>query len=333
MAASHRNITAVEVRTAVEGAYEALRDATGGKNADYIPYLASVDPSLFGISVCLLDGTLISVGDTSRTFGIESVSKVPTAILAMREYGPLDVLEKVGADATGLPFNSIMALLLEKERPSTPLVNAGAIAACSLVEPVGDAEGKWRAIVGNIAELTGVEPEVIPELYASESANDSNNRSIAWLLKEHGRIYDDPEMSLDLYTRQCSLGTTAEQLAVMGATIANDGYNPVTDQQVFDPDLAPKVTSLITTAGFYERTGDWLYRSGIPAKSGVGGGVLGVMPGMFGIAAFSPPLDDAGNSVKGALAIRHVMEELGLNIFAASRLCICECRPTEERLE
>lgn len=330
-AASHKNITAVEVRAAVNNAYEEVRNASGGTNASYIPYLAQVDPNLFGVTVCLLDGTLISVGDSAHTFGIESVSKVPTAILAMREYGAVDILEKVGADATGLPFNSIMALLLEKDRPSSPLVNAGAIAACSLVEPVGDADAKWKAITSNIRELTGTEPEVIQELYQSESGCDYNNRSIAWLLKSYGRIYDDPDLSLDLYTRQCSLGTTTEQLAIMGATIANDGFNPVTNTQVFDPDLAPKVTSMITTVGFYERTGDWLYRSGIPAKSGVGGGVLGVMPGMFGIAAFSPPLDEAGNSVKAQLAIRHIMHELGLNIFAASRLCVCQCTPTRER--
>lgn len=323
MAASHRNISSAEIKAAVEHAYDKLCDTTGGKNADYIPYLASVDPKLFGISVCLPDGTVISVGDADATFGIESVSKVPTAILAMREYGAMGVLDKVGADATGLPFNSIMALLLEKDRPSSPLVNAGAIAACSLVEPVGDADGKWKAIVDNITELTGTKPEVIKELYESESATDFNNRSIAWLLKDYGRIYDDPDLSLDLYTRQCSLGTTARDLAVMAATIANDGFNPVTDKQVFDPDLAPKVTSMITTVGFYERTGDWLYKSGLPAKSGVGGGVLGVMPGMFGIAAFSPPLDEAGNSVKAQLALRQMMEELGLNIFAASRLCVC----------
>lgn len=323
MSASHKIITATEVKAAVEDAYEKLRNTTGGKNADYIPYLAHVDPHLFGISVCLPDGTIITAGDADQVFGIESVSKVPTAILAMREYGALDVLEKVGADATGLPFNSIMALLLEKDRPSSPLVNAGAIAACSLVEPVGNADEKWKAIVGNIAELTGTEPQVIEELYASESASDFNNRSIAWLLKDYGRIYDDPDLSLDLYTRQCSLGTTARQLSIMAATIACDGYNPVTDKQVFDPDLAPKVTSMITTVGFYERTGDWLYKSGLPAKSGVGGGVLGVMPGMFGIAAFSPPLDEAGNSVKAQLALRAIMEDLGLNIFAASRLCVC----------
>lgn len=331
MAASHKNITTDEVRTAVENAYDKLRTTTGGKNADYIPYLASIDPNLFGICVCLLDGTIISVGDADHIFGIESVSKVPTAILAMREYGALDILEKVGADATGLPFNSIMALLLEKDRPSSPLVNAGAIAACSLVEPVGNADEKWKAIVNNITELTGREPQVIEELYKSESATDFNNRSIAWLLKDYGRIYDDPDLSLDLYTRQCSLGTTAHDLAIMGATIANDGYNPVTNKQVFDADLAPKVTSMITTVGFYERTGDWLYKSGLPAKSGVGGGVLGVMPGMFGIAAFSPPLDDAGNSVKAQLALREIMAELGLNIFAASRLCVCGCQEASAR--
>jgi glutaminase len=219
MPASHKNITATEVKTAVQNAYDKLRSTTGGKNASYIPYLAQVDPNLFGISVCLLDGTIISVGDAEHTFGIESVSKVPTAILAMREYGALDILEKVGADATGLPFNSIMALLLEKDRPSSPLVNAGAIAACSLVEPVGNEEEKWKAIVGNITQLTGREPQVIQELYASESASDFNNRSIAWLLKDYGRIYDDPDLSLDLYTRQCSLGTTARDLAVMAATV------------------------------------------------------------------------------------------------------------------
>lgn len=324
-------LTHQQIHDAASQAFDRASKINGGKNASYIPYLANIDPSLFGLSVMLPDGTAFNFGDTTYRFGIESVSKVPTAILAMRQHTPAGVLDAIGADATGLPFNSIMALLLEKDRPSTPLVNAGAIAACSLVEPVGDAEGKWATIVGNIAELTGAEPQIIPELYASESANDFNNRSIAWLLRSYGRIYDDPDMSLDLYTRQCSLGTTAEQLAVMGATIANDGYNPVTNRQVFDAELAPRITSLITTVGFYERTGDWLYKSGIPAKSGVGGGVLGVMPGMFGIAAFSPPLDEAGNSVKAQLAIREVMHELGLNIFAASRLCICECRPTEER--
>lgn len=322
MPASKRNITSDEIRSAVTNAYEKLKGTTGGHNADYIPFLANVDPKLFGISVCLMDGTVISAGDADERFGIESVSKVPTAILAMRQCGAEAVLKDIGANATGLPFDSIMAMLLESGSPSTPLVNAGAIAACSMVHPQGDAQAKWAAITKNMAELAGSELVLLDELYRSESSTDFNNRSIAWLLKEHGRIYDDPEMSLDLYTRQCSLGVTANQLAIMAATIANDGFNPVTDMAVFAPDLAPKVTSLITTVGFYQHTGDWLYASGIPAKSGVGGGVLGVMPGMFGIAAFSPPLDGAGNSVKAQLAIESIMKELDLNIFAASRLCV-----------
>lgn len=324
-------LTYAQLDEAVHDAYEACKDLQGGKNADYIPYLANVDSDLFGISLCLPDGRVVSVGDTGYRLGIESVSKVHTAILVLRQIGAQQLLEKIGADATGLPFNSIFAILLENDHPSTPLVNSGAITACSLVAPQGNADAKWQAIVDNMTDLLGSAPQLIDELYRSESDTNFNNRSIAWLLRSYGRIYDDPDMSLDLYTRQCSLGTTAEQLAVMGATIANDGYNPVTNRQVFDAELAPRITSLITTVGFYERTGDWLYKSGIPAKSGVGGGVLGVMPGMFGIAAFSPPLDEAGNSVKAQLAIREVMHELGLNIFAASRLCICECRPTEER--
>lgn len=323
MPASKRNITYAEIEAAVNHAYEKVKDTKGGHNADYIPYLANVDSDLFGISVCLMDGTLISVGDAGHVFGIESVSKVPTAILAMQQCGAEEELKKIGANATGLPFDSIMAMLLESG-PSTPLVNAGAIAACSMVKPAGNADEKWKAITANMAALTGAELPLIDELYKSESATCFNNRSITWLLKDHGRIYDEPEMSLDLYTRQCSLGVTANQLATMAATIADDGFNPVTNQQAFNPELAPKITSLITTVGFYQHTGDWLYKSGIPAKSGVGGGVLGVMPGMFGIGTFSPPLDCAGNSVKGQLAIESIMKELDLNIFAASRLCVVD---------
>lgn len=323
MPTSQRNITHAEIKTAIHHAYEQLKDTTGGRNASYIPYLEKVDTHLFAISVCLIDGTVISAGDARYPFGIESLSKVPTAILAMRQCGSDAVLRQIGANATGLPFDSIMAMLLENG-PATPLVNAGAIAAVSMVKPQGDAQGKWEAITKNMAELAGSELTLIEDLYRSERANGYNNRSITWLLKDRRRIYDDPEMTLELYTRQCSLAVTTEQLSIMAATIANDGFNPVTDTVVFDEELAPKVTSLITTAGFYQHTGDWLYQSDIPAKSGVGGGILGVMPGMFGIAAFSPPLDDAGNSVKAQRAVESIMKELDLNIFAASRLCVVD---------
>jgi glutaminase len=317
-----RIITIQQIKDAAQEAYNLYKDNTGGKNADYIPYLANIDSKLFGISICLMNGEKIQLGDYQYKFGIESVSKVLTAILILRQYGAQKVLEMIGADATGLPFNSIMAILLENDHPSTPLVNAGAISADSMVEPIGNSDAKWKAIVDNMTELCGSAPQLIDELYKSESATNFNNRSIAWLLKNYNRIYDDPDMALDLYTRQCSMGITAEQLSICGATIANEGLNPSTGQQVFKKELAPKITSMIATVGFYQHTGDWLYTSGIPAKTGVGGGVMGVMPGIMGIAAFAPPLDDAGNSVKAQLAIKYIMNKLEMNIFNGHRISI-----------
>lgn len=311
-----KTITFDQLKTAVENAYAACKDLQGGQNAHYIPYLANVDSGLFGISVCLPDGRVISVGDTDYRLGIESVSKVHTAILALRQQGAQSLLEKIGADATGLPFNSIFAILLENDHPSTPLVNAGAIAACSLVEPVGNAEAKWKAIVDNMTDLLGGAPQLIDELYQSESATNFQNRSIAWLLCDYDRLYDDPAMALNLYTRQCSLGVTAEQLAISAAAIAADGRNPVTGKQVFDAALAPKIVSLMATAGFYQHSGDWLYTAGLPAKTGVGGAIIGVVPGLCGLCAFAPPLDNAGNSVKAQAALKHLMNSLSLNVFS-----------------
>ena len=237
-----QKITKQTIKAAIDEAYAKFKDETGGKNADYIPYLAGVPSQLFGISACLPDGEAIAAGDTDFKFGIESVSKVPTALLAMNQYSGKEVLDKIGADATGLPFNSIMAILLEKDHPSTPLVNAGAISACSMIRPVGDSDGKWKAIRNFIEELAGSGVEVIDELYESETATNFNNKSIAWLLKNYGRIYDDPDMALDLYTRQCSIGVTARPLSVAAATIAFGGVNPVTKREVFPPELAPKIT-------------------------------------------------------------------------------------------
>lgn len=305
------------LREALEQAHERFCTDTAGKNADYIPYLASVPSSLFGIAATLSDGDTLTVGDCDYPFGIESVSKVPTALLAMNQHSAEAVLDKIGADATGLPFNSIMAILLENDHPSTPLVNAGAISACSMILPTGSAEGKWNAIRNFIEELCGSKVEVIEELYHSESATNFNNRSIAWLLRNYERIYDDPELSLDLYTRQCSLGITARQMAVMAATIAFGGVNPLTRREVFKSSLTPRITSMMATVGFYEHTGDWLFSTGLPAKSGVGGGIMAVVPGRIGIAAFAPPLDSSGNSSKAQKALGFIAQRLNLNIFNA----------------
>lgn len=317
-------LTRKQIEDAARQAYTLSAKLTGGANANYIPYLANIDPNLFGLSVMLPDGTGFNFGDTAYRFGIESVSKVPTAILAMIQHTPAGVLKNIGADATGLPFNSIFAILLENDHPSTPLVNAGAISACSMIDPKGDSDAKWKAITDNITALCGSAPELIDELYKSESATNFNNRAITWLLKNYNRIYDDPDMSLDLYTRQCSLGITSAQLAIMAGTIASGGVNPVTRARVFDPEIAPKITTLIATVGFYQNTGDWLYTSGVPAKSGVGGGVLGVIPGVLGVAAFAPPLDSAGNSVKAQAAVKEFARILGLGIMNGNRVTIAD---------
>ncbi|RXE70337.1 glutaminase [Muribaculaceae bacterium Isolate-002 (NCI)] len=320
----NKTITKSQIEGAAREAYSHAAGLSGGANADYIPFLANINPRLFGLSVMLPDGTSFNFGDTDYSFGIESISKVPTAILAMRQHTPAGVLNEIGADATGLPFNSIFAILLENDHPSTPLVNAGAISACSMIDPKGDADAKWNAITQNITDLCGSAPVLIDELYKSESATNFNNRAITWLLKNYNRIYDDPDMSLDLYTRQCSLGITSSQLAVMAATIASGGVNPLTGKQAFEPAIAPKITTLIATVGFYQHSGDWLYTSGIPAKSGVGGGVLGVLPGVLGIAAFAPPLDSAGNSVKAQAAVREFMQILGLGIMNGDRVTVTD---------
>ncbi|MDE5552261.1 MAG: glutaminase, partial [Muribaculaceae bacterium] len=171
-----KTLTRAQITQAVQEAYNECKDIKGGHNADYIPFLANIDPNLFGISVTLLDGTTINVGDTEYKFGIESVSKVLTAILILKQHGAEAVLKQIGADATGLPFNSIFAILLENDHPSTPLVNAGAITACSMVEPKGDSWGKWEAIINNFTDLCGSEAQVIDELYKSESETKFNNR-------------------------------------------------------------------------------------------------------------------------------------------------------------
>lgn len=319
-----RQITIAQITEAVNQAHAKLKDETEGKNANYIPFLDKIPSNLFGIAVALPSGKIIQVGDTDYVFGVESISKVMTAILAMQQWGAQAVLDKIGADATGLPFNSIMAILLENDHPSTPLVNSGAIAADSMVKPIGNSDAKWKAITDNMQALCGSKLVLLDELYKSESDTNYNNRSIAWLLKNYGRIYDDPDLSLDLYTRQCSMGITARQLAIAAATIANKGKNPVTGIQVFDSALSPQIISLIATVGFYEHTGDWLYTSGIPAKTGVGGGVMGIMPGGFGIAAFSPPLDSAGNSVRAQKAIMYITQKLGVNVFNGESIEIIE---------
>ncbi len=298
--------------TEAHGRYAGL---TEGKNADYIPYLAGIPSALFGVAASAPDGTVNEAGDVGYALAIESIAKVFTMALVLQESGPDVVQQKLGADATGLPFNSVMAVELNHGKPVSPLVNAGAMATVSLVQ-ASSPEERWNKIIGNMSKFAGRALAVNDEVYKSESETNEHNRAIALLLKSYGFMYSDPLEACDLYTRECSIGVTTHDLALMAGTLANGGVNPATREKVIDAALVPQVLSEMAMEGLYETTGDWMYTVGLPAKSGVGGGLIAVAPGILGIAAFSPPLDAAGNSVRAQKATQHIAEALGLNIYA-----------------
>jgi len=304
-----------EFRSALNGAYEKYKGITEGKNADYIPYLAKVDPGLYGIVIVTVYGDVYEIGDSKYSFAIESISKVFTLCRVIQDLGSRAIEKKTGVNATGLPFNSVMAIELHEDRAVNPFVNAGAMATVSLVK--GEtSDARWNKIIGTMNSFAGRSLPVNEDVYRSESKTNIHNHAIALLLKSYGRFYDDPVETLDLYTRQCSVAVSARDLAVMGATLANGGANPLTGKRVMDERYVPKVLALMMTNGLYENSGEWVYRTGLPGKSGVGGGILAVVPGKYAIAAFSPPLDEAGNSVRGQKAIEYVAETLKANLFS-----------------
>jgi len=303
------------VQKAVTEAHSKFASTPGGANASYIPYLASVPSQLFGVAVVTADGLVYEAGDTRYGFAIESISKVFTLALVTELIGPEALREKVGADPTGLPFNSVMALEMHGGKPLSPLVNAGAIATASLV-PGDTADGCWAKILDVQSRFAGRTVALSDEVNTSEQTTNFHNRAIAWLLYSAGTCYSDPMRAVDVYTRQCSTLITAVDLATMGATLASGGINPTTKQRVVVPKNVPHVLAEMTMEGLYTASGDWAYTVGLPGKSGVGGGILAVAPGKLAIAAFSPPLDSAGNSVRGQLAVADVARALGLNLYA-----------------
>ena len=304
-----------EFGRALKAAHEKYKDITEGKNADYIPYLAKVDPGLYGIAIVTVDGDVYEIGDSKRPFSIQSISKIFTLCAVIQDLGPRAIEEKIGVDATGLPFNSVMAIELHDGSAGNPVVNAGAIATVSLVKG-NTADVRWNKIMGTMNSFAGRSLTLIEEVYKSESKTNIHNHALALLLKSSGRLYNDPVETLDLYTRQCSVAVSARDLAVMGATIANGGTNPITGKRVVDERYVPKVLALMMTNGLYEASGKWVYRTGIPGKSGVGGGILAIVPGKFAVAAFSPPLDKAGNSVRAQKAIEYISKTLRVNLFS-----------------
>src|SRR4051794_14478350 len=305
-----------EVRRLVTEAYELYRVNGDGTVADYIPVLAGASPDLFGISVVGVKGRSFAVGDVDATFSIQSVSKPFVFALVCEAIGYGEARRRLGVNGTGFPFDSLMAVELNGDRTMNPLVNAGAMATTSLV-PGSTADEKWERIRDGLSRFAGHELTVNEDVYASESSTNLRNQGMAHLLESYGRLYFDPDEATDVYTRQCSLGVTVHDLGVMAATLANGGVNPVTGETVVAPGVCRRVLAVMATAGLYELSGDWLYEMGVPGKSGVSGGIVTVSPGKGGLATFSPPLDPAGNSVRGQLVTKYLAERLGLNLFAS----------------
>ena len=305
-----------EIEELVEEAYARFKSNKDGKNSQVYPALAKVPSELFGICIVGTSGNVYAIGDSDYEFTIMSVSKPFIFALVCEEIGVEEARQKLGVNATGMAFNSLAGIERSPDGRSNPMVNSGAIATTSLV-PGGNLEARWKFIHDGLSRFAGRELPLNDEVYASASATNFRNQAIARMLQSYGRIYIDPADAVDLYTKQCALNVSAKDLAVMGATLADGGVNPITKERVVDSSVCHYALAVMTTAGLYETSGDWLFDIGLPGKSGIGGGIVTVSPGKGGLGTFAPPLDAAGNSVKGQLAAKYLSQELGMDLFAS----------------
>jgi glutaminase len=304
-----------DIEAALQTAYAKYKDLQEGAVADYIPELAKVDPKIFGIAVVTVDGKVYTIGDITSAVSIQSVSKVFTMAKVMDDLGPKAIMDNMGVDATGQVFNSIVAVEQYRGSEMNAMVNPGAITATSMVAG-GSRDEIWNRILSWYGEFAGRTLTVNEEVFASEAATNQRNQAIGRLMYAYGHIKDNPDQATDIYTEQCSVSVNARDLATMAATLANGGVNPVTGKAVMQSANVPRVLAVMATAGLYDDSGKWLYATGLPAKSGVGGGILAVSPGRFGVAVISPPLDAAGNSVRAQKAIADISNALGGNPYA-----------------
>ncbi|MEJ3404148.1 glutaminase A [Rathayibacter sp. YIM 133350] len=300
----------------VAAAYRRAAEHGEGVVADYIPILAEADAEAFGLCLAGVDGGLHELGDTRTDFSIQSISKAFVYALVCNEFGHEKVLDVVGVNNTGLPFNSVVAIELNDGHPMNPMVNAGAIATTALV-PGETATEKWTAILSGLSAFAGRSLHLDEVVYRSEASSNQRNEAIARLLASYGRIGDDPAAVLDVYTRQCAISVDARDLAIMAATLADGGVNPVTGIRVVSADVARDTLAVLAANGLYERSGEWLFEIGLPGKSGVSGGLVTVAPGKGGVGSYAPRLDSAGNSIRGQIAAAYLSRALGLNLFAS----------------
>ena len=312
--------TPAEIQGALDAAYAKYKDLQEGKNADYIPALAKVDSKIYGIALVTTDGKVYTAGDIKSEVSIQSISKVFTMAKVIEEQGPEAIAKTIGVDATGMRFNSIVSIEFSQKALGGPemnsLVNPGAIATTSMVKGATRDE-VWKSILGFYSDFAGRPLSVDQEVFKSEAETNQRNQAIGYLMYAYGYIKANPMQATDVYTEQCSVSVNAKDLALMAGTLANAGKNPVTGKQVMQSANVPRVLAVMATAGLYDDTGKWLYRTGLPGKSGVGGGLIAVSPGKFGIAVISPPLDEAGNSVRAQKAIADISNALGGNPLAS----------------
>jgi glutaminase len=300
----------------ISEAHNTFKSSRDGQVSQVYPALARVPSELFGVCVAGTDGRVYAAGDAEYEFSIMSVSKPFVFALVCEAIGPEEARDKLGTNATGLAFNSLAAVERAPDGRTNPMVNAGAIATTSLV-PGATAEEKWKFISEGFSRFAGRQLPLNDEVYASASETNFRNRSIARLLQSVDRIYCDAMQATDLYTRQCSLNVSARDLAVMGATLADGGVNPITKERVIDPSVCHYTLAVMATSGLYETSGEWLYDIGVPGKSGIGGGIVTVSPGKGGFGTFAPLLDAYGNSVKGQLAAKFLSQRLGMDLFVS----------------
>ena len=304
-----------DIEAALNAAYDKYKSLQEGANADYIPALAKVDSNIFGIALVTTDGKVYTAGDVGSEVSIQSISKVFTMAKVIEEQGPDAIAANMGVDATGQVFNSIVAVEQYRGSEMNAMVNPGAITATSMVSGASREE-IWNKILGYYSDFAGRKLAVNREVFESEAATNQRNQAIGRLMYAYGHIKSEPDRATDIYTEQCSVNVNARDLATMAATLANGGKNPVSGKKVLENKYVPNVLAVMATAGLYDDSGKWLYRTGLPTKSGVGGGILAVSPGRFGIAVISPPLDAAGNSVRAQNAIADISNALGGNPYA-----------------
>lgn len=317
-ASGYATPSAEALQAIVNDAYARFKDDKSGTNANYIPYLASVPSDLYGVAIATVDGRVYTAGDVSYSFSIQSCSKVFTLAQIIQESGEDEVLTNIGVEPTGMAFNSITAIGLHDNTAINPLVNAGAMASVSMVKANG-ADDRWQKILANQSKFAGEPLQLIDDVYKSEAATNFKNRGIAFILYNGQHLFCDPLEACDVYTKQCSIGVTAKQLAIMGATLANGGVNPVTQERCIDAQHVPRVLAVMMMAGFYDESGKWAYTAGLPAKTGVGGGIVAIVPGRMAIVGFAPPLNEAGNSIRATEAINYIVQQLDVNLFGSTR--------------